>query len=188
MKTLSKSSSVTSFVGCEACQSHHPTRFEHQVSAAWLSSYLVAISRTSIVHDNVQTPELLVRELDQRLPVGLFGDVCSLEFAFQFAGCLLSDVFGEVCDDDFGALLLELGRDAFAETAASAGDDGDFAVEFALGHVVVCERDVLLLSCGLGSIWVKLKWLASGRCFDGFFFVTETDHIDFQSLLMLPTI
>jgi hypothetical protein len=48
----------------------------------------------------------------------------------------LPDVFCEVCDDDFGALLLELGRDAFAETAAAAGDDGDFAVEFALGHLV----------------------------------------------------
>jgi hypothetical protein len=36
----------------------------------------------------------------------------------------LADFFDEIRDDD----------DAFAETAAAAGDDGDFGVEFALGH------------------------------------------------------
>jgi hypothetical protein len=40
----------------------------------------------------------------------------------------LSDFFDEVGDDDVGALFDELGCDAFAETAAAAGDDGDFEV------------------------------------------------------------
>jgi hypothetical protein len=46
----------------------------------------------------------------------------------------LADFFDEIRDDDAGALFDELGGDAFAETAAAAGDDGDFGVEFALGH------------------------------------------------------
>jgi hypothetical protein len=102
-------------------------------------SYLVAISRSSIVDNNVQTAELLFCKLDQRLPVGFLGHVGFPEFAIELSGCLLTDVFCEVCDDDFGALLLELGCDAFAETAAASGDDGDFAVEFALGHLI-CGR------------------------------------------------
>jgi hypothetical protein len=84
-------------------------------------SYLVAIRCPGIVNNNIQTSELLVRELDQCLPIGLLGHIRFLELAFQLSGCLLSDVFCEVCDDDFGALLLELGCDAFAETAAAAG-------------------------------------------------------------------
>lgn len=96
--------------------------------------YLVAIRRPGIVHHDIQTRKPLIGELEQGLPVGILGHVCFVELAFQFPGGLLPDVFGEVCDDDFGALLLELGRDTLAETAAAAGDDGDFAVEFSLGH------------------------------------------------------
>jgi hypothetical protein len=120
------------------------------------SPHLVTICSPGIVDNNVQTSELVVRELYQCLPIGLLGHVRSLELAFELSGCLLTHVFCEVCDDDFGALLLELGCDAFAETAAGAGDDGDLAVEFALGHricgnvVYKCRIDVvdaMLLFC-----------------------------------------
>jgi hypothetical protein len=134
VKTLSKSSSVTSFVGCDHKFMSAPTPNKIRYYAS--CSYLVAISRSSIVDDNVQTSELFFCKLDQRLPIGFLGHVCFLEFAFELSGCLLPDVFCEVCDDDFGALLFELGCDAFAKTAAAAGDDGDFAVEFALGHLI----------------------------------------------------
>jgi hypothetical protein len=51
-------------------------------------------------------------------------------------------------------LLLELGGDAFAETAAAAGDDGDFAVEFALGHSGAGSRgDVLVKWMGYRWVW-----------------------------------
>lgn len=101
-------------------------------------TYLIPIRRARIIHHNIQAAKLLVRELDQRLPVRLFRHVGAHELAAQLARGLLPDVLDEVRDDHFRALLQEGGRDALAKAAAAAGHDGDFGVELALGHLVCC--------------------------------------------------
>jgi hypothetical protein len=96
--------------------------------------YLVPVRRSGIVDHHVQLAELVVRELDQLLPILFLRNIGSHELTLEFVCCLLADFLDEVCDDNAGALLDELGRDALAETAATACHDCDLVLELALGH------------------------------------------------------
>jgi hypothetical protein len=116
-----------------------------------LATYLIPIRRARIINHDIQFPKLLVRELDNVLPVLSLRHVRSHELALELVGSLLSDFFNEVRDDHACALLDELGCDAFAKTAAAASDDCDFVVEFALGHGG-CGLGLLCLFGGLGSV------------------------------------
>ena len=93
-----------------------------------------AVAAAGVVNQDVDFAELLDRRLGERVDLRRDGDVGRHDQAFAAGffdgvGGLVELRLGARGRDDVGARLGELHRHRAAETAAGAGDDGDFAVE-----------------------------------------------------------
>ena len=96
-----------------------------------MTTDLVPVRRTGVVDNAVYSAELLINELQQRLPVFSFGDIALVEFALQLASRLLASILDEVGYDDLRTVLDEQLGDSFAKTTGSACHYRDFVRKLA---------------------------------------------------------
>ncbi|KAH9831694.1 hypothetical protein Tdes44962_MAKER08916 [Teratosphaeria destructans] len=117
LKHLSKSSSVTSFVGCGGA-SQQPDSSTYYVSIVTVA-HLVPVRGPGIVDDEIEPSELVLGELDDVLPALPRRDIRLDELGLELGRGRQARLLAEVRNDDLGAFSPELLGDAFAEAAGA---------------------------------------------------------------------